>query len=151
MKLQISAAAVALSITLLATAACDQPLSSVAGPTPLLEPTFASIQSQIFESTDSAGRLACITCHTNVGRNPAAGMNLTHDVAYAQIVNMPSARKAGAVRVIPGDPDNSYLVHKVEGLSDIIGVRMPFSGPPYLTDGQIMILKRWIALGAPRN
>ena len=46
---------------------------------------------------------------------------------------------------------NSYLVHKVEGLSDIVGVRMPFSGPPYLTDGQILILKRWIAVGAPRD
>ena len=76
---------------------------------------------------------------------------LTHDVAYDQIVNMPSAKKAGAIRVIPGDADNSYLVHKVEGLPDIIGVRMPYSGPPYLTDGQILILKRWIALGAPRD
>ena len=86
-----------------------------------------------------------------VGRSPAAGLNLTHDAAYGQIVNMASTKKTGAIRVIPGDADNSYLVHKVEGLSDIVGVRMPYSGPPYLTDGQIMILKRWIALGAPRD
>lgn len=151
MRLQISAASVALSVTVLTAAACDQPLSSLAGPTPQLEPRFSSIQSQIFESSDSAGRRACISCHTNVGRTPSAGLNLTHDVAYDQIVNMPSTRKTGAVRVIPGDPDNSYLVHKVEGLSDIVGVRMPFSGPPYLTDGQILILKRWIAVGAPRD
>ncbi|HUK37460.1 MAG TPA: hypothetical protein VLV86_26265 [Vicinamibacterales bacterium] len=151
MKLQISAVAVALSITLLAATACDQPLSSIAGPTPSLEPTFSSIQAQIFESTDSAGRKACIICHTNVGRNPPAGLNLTHDVAYDQIVNVASSKKAGAIRVIPGDADDSYLIHKVEGLSDIVGVRMPYSGPPYLTDGQIMIIKRWIAIGAPRN
>jgi len=151
MRLQISAASVALSITVLAAAACDQPLSSIGGPTPLLEPRFSSIQAQIFESADSAGRLACVSCHTNVGRTPPAGLILTHDVAYAQIVNMPSTRKSGAIRVIPGDADNSYLVHKVEGLSDIVGLRMPFSGPPYLTDGQIMILKRWIELGAPNN
>ena len=151
MRLQISVASVALSITALFAAACDQPLSSIAGPTPLLEPRFSSIQAQIFEQSDSAGRRACISCHTNVGRTPSAGLNLTHDVAYEQIVNMPSTRKLGAIRVIPGDADNSYLVHKVEGLSDIVGLRMPFSGPPYLTDGQIMILKRWIALGAPRN
>jgi hypothetical protein len=151
MRLQISAACVALSITVLAVAACDQPLSSIAGPTPLLEPRFSSIQAQIFESTDSAGRRACISCHTNVGRTPPAGLMLTHDVAYDQIVNMPSTKKAGAIRVIPGDADNSYLVHKVEGLTDIVGLRMPYSGPPYLTDGQIMILKRWIALGAPNN
>jgi hypothetical protein len=66
-------------------------------------------------------------------------------------VNVASRGKAGAIRVIPGDPDNSYLVKKLEGSAGISGRRMPFSGPPYLTDGQILILRRWIALGAPRN
>lgn len=132
-------------------AACDEKLSQVAGPTPNLEPTFSSVQSQIFETTDVAGRQACVACHTDVGRTPSGGLNLAHDVAYAQIVNVPSRGKPGAIRVIPGDPDNSYLVHKLEGTSDIVGRRMPFSGPPFLTDGQILILKRWIATGAPRN
>ena len=131
--------------------ACDESLSKLAGPTPSLQPTFASVQKDIFETTDAAGRVACVNCHTNTGRNPSGGMNLNHDVAYDQLVNVPSARKPGAIRVIPGDPENSYLVHKIEGLSDIVGIRMPFSGPPYLTDGQILILKRWIADGAPRN
>jgi hypothetical protein len=131
--------------------ACDESLSKLAGPTPSLAPTFASVQKEIFESTDAAGRVACVNCHTNTGRNPSGGMNLNHDVAYDQIVNVPSARKPGAIRVIPGDPEHSYLVHKIEGLSDIVGIRMPFSGPPYLTDGQILILKRWIANGAARN
>jgi hypothetical protein len=27
-------------------------------------------------------------------------------------------------------------------------VRMPQIGPPYLTDGQILVIKRWIELGA---
>ena len=54
--------------------------------TPGLEPTFTSIQRDIFESTDSAGRTACTTCHTSTGRNPSGGMNLNHDVAYDQIV-----------------------------------------------------------------
>ena len=132
-------------------AACDQKLSSLGGPTPNLEPTFSSVQSQIFETTDVAGRQACVNCHTNVGRNPSGGMNLAHAVAYDQIVNVPSTRKPGAIRVIPGNPERSYLVHKIEGLPDIVGLRMPFSGPPFLTDGQILILKRWIELGAPRN
>lgn len=131
--------------------ACDEKLSTLAGPTPNLEPAFSSIQSQIFESTDSSGRRACVSCHTDVGRTPPAGLNLTHDSAYGQLVNVASSRKAGAVRVIPGDADNSYLVHKVEGTPDITGLRMPYSGPPYLTDGQILILKRWISVGAPRN
>jgi hypothetical protein len=138
-------------VTGLAAGACDEKLSTVAGPTPELGPTFSSIQAQIFETTDSSGRRACVSCHTNVGRTPPAGLTLTHDTAYDQLVNVVSSRKPGAVRVIPGDAENSYLVHKVEGAPDIAGVRMPFSGPPYLTDGQILILKRWIAVGAPRN
>jgi hypothetical protein len=135
----------------LAAAACDEKLSKLAGPTPNLEPTFASVQSQIFETTDAAGRVACTNCHTNVGRNPSGGMNLTHAVAYDQIVNVPSRGKPSAIRVIPGDPENSYIVHKLEGRPGIAGLRMPFSGAPFLTDGQILILKRWIAIGAPRN
>ena len=134
-----------------AAAACDEKLSKLAGPTPNLEPTFASVQSQIFETTDSAGRVACTNCHTNVGRNPAGGMNLVHDLAYDQIVNVPSRGKPSATRIIPGDPDKSYLVHKLEGGPGIVGLRMPFSGAPFLTDGQTLILKRWIAIGAPRN
>jgi hypothetical protein len=53
--------------------------------------------------------------------------------------------------VIPGDPDNSYLVHKLEGGPDIVGARMPNTGGPYLTEGQMAILKRWIARGAPND
>ena len=134
----------------LALSACDEKLSTLAGPTPSLEPTFASVQANVFEATDSAGRPACTNCHTSTGRNPSGGLNLNHDVAYDQLVNAPSARKPGAIRVIPGDPDNSYIIHKIEGASDIVGVRMPQRGP-YLTDGQVLIIRRWIAIGAPRN
>jgi hypothetical protein len=134
-----------------AAAACDEKLSKLAGPTPNLEPTFASVQTQIFETTDAAGRVACTNCHTNLGRTPSGGMTLLHDLAYDQIVNVPSARKPGAIRIIPGDPENSYLVQKLEGRPGIVGLRMPFSGAPFLTDGQMLILKRWIAIGAPRN
>jgi len=131
--------------------ACDEKLSTFAGPTPGLEPTFASIQREIFESTDSAGRTACTTCHSSTGRNPSGGLNLNHDVAYDQLVNAAVRGKPGAVRVIPGDPDNSYLIQKLEGATSIAGRRMPQNGPPYLTDNQVLIVRRWIALGAPRN
>jgi mono/diheme cytochrome c family protein len=131
-------------------AACDEKLSTVAGPTPNLEPTFASIQNDIFQTSDSAGRSRCLGCHTSTGRAPAGGLNLNPDVAYDQLVNAVSARKPGAVRVIPGDPDNSYVVEKLEGAASIVGARMPINGPPFLTDGQIKIIRRWIAIGAPR-
>lgn len=142
---------IVVALTCAAALACDESLSQLAGPTPSLEPTFSSIQKEIFEATDSSGRSACTNCHTNTGRNPSGGLNLNHEVAYDQLVNAPVRQKPGAIRVIPGDPENSYLVKKLEGTPDITGRRMPFNGPPYLTDGQITIIKRWISNGAPRN
>ena len=131
--------------------ACDEKLSSIAGPTADLAPTFASVQNLIFEATDSAGRNACTQCHTsNNGRAPSGGLNLNHEVAYDQLVGAPVRGKPGAIRVIPGDPDNSYLIQKLEGSASIVGRRMPNNGPPYLTDGQILIIRRWITVGAPR-
>jgi hypothetical protein len=130
--------------------ACDEKLSTIAGPTPNLEPTFTSIQRDIFDAPDSSGRKNCTACHSSIGRTPAGGMSLDHAVAYDSIVNVASNRKPGAVRIVPGDADGSYLVQKVEGASGIVGVRMP-QGGPYLSDGQILILRRWIQLGAPRN
>jgi hypothetical protein len=135
----------------LVVAGCDEKLADLTGPTPSLEPTFSSIQHEIFDTTDSSGRLACTGCHTNVGRNPSGGMNLVASLSYANLVGVPSTGKPGAIRVIPGDPENSYIIHKLEGRTTIVGVRMPRGNGPYLTDGQIMVIKRWISIGAPNN
>jgi hypothetical protein len=132
--------------------ACDEKLSDVAGPTPNLEPTLSSIQREIFNVSDSSGRAACIQCHTNVGRPPAVpGFLLTEGQSYQSLVGRASVTKLGAVNVIPGDPDNSYFIQKIEGRGGINGLRMPRNGPPYLTDGQISIIRRWIELGAQNN
>jgi mono/diheme cytochrome c family protein len=139
-----------LGMACLMSAACDEKLSTLAGPTPTLEPTFASIQNDIFQTTDSSGRTRCLQCHTSTGRNPAGGLNLNPEGAYEQLVNAASVGKPGAIRVIPGNPDASYLIQKLEGAAGIVGRRMPTTGPPFLTDGQIKIVRRWIAIGAPR-
>jgi hypothetical protein len=140
-----------VSVVVLTSWSCDESLSKLAGPSPNLEPTFASVQANIFELTDSAGRNACVNCHTTAGRTPPQGMTLEHGLAYDQIVNVPSRERPDLMRVAPGNPDASYLVWKIEGQPGISGRRMPFSGPPFMTEGQILILKRWIQIGAPRN
>jgi hypothetical protein len=127
---------------------CDEKLSDVTGPTPNLTPTFASIQREIFNTADSSGRAACIQCHNAQNAQFAARLNLSEGVSYAALVGTPSSNKPGAVRVIPGDPDNSYLVHKLEGAPGIVGQRMPRTGGPYLTEGQMLVIRRWIQLGA---
>jgi hypothetical protein len=143
----VGAALLALSV---GSAACDESLPDITGPTPNLVPTFSSIQSEIFNSADSSGRAACTQCHNAVGRL-FNGLDLSPQVAYANLVGVASRGKVGAVRVIPGDPENSYLIHKLDGRPGIVGVRMPLIGPPYLTDGQILVIKRWIELGAPND
>jgi len=136
-------------VTTLGSVGCDEALSDLTGPTPNLEPTFSSIQQEIFSSGDSSGRPACTNCHNAIGSR-FNGLDLSPAVSYSNLVNVPSRGKAGAVRVIPGDPENSYLIHKLEGRSTIAGVRMPLGGP-FLETGQILVIRRWIEIGAPNN
>jgi hypothetical protein len=143
---------VLLAAAVLMAAACDEKLSDLTGPTPNLEPTFSSIAQNIFQTTDSSGRVACTQCHTTSGgRTPPQGLNLDAGAAYANLVGVASRQKPELQRVAPGNPDASYLVHKLEGRADIVGMRMPRTAGPFLTDGQIMVIRRWIALGAPNN
>jgi hypothetical protein len=142
----------AFALLLIGLSGCDEKLSDIAGPSPNLQPSFASIQSEIFETTDASGRAACTQCHTDVGgRNPSGGLNLRHDLAFANLVNVASRAKAGAIRVVPGDPENSYVIHKIEGRPGMVGERMPRTGGPYLTSGQVSIIKRWITTGAKND
>ena len=136
-------------VTTLGSVGCDEALSNLTGPTPNLEPTFSSIQQEIFSSGDSSGRPACTNCHNAIGSR-FNGLDLSPAVSYSNLVNVASRAKAGAVRVIPGDPENSYLIHKLEGRSTIAGVRMPLGGP-FLETGQILVIRRWIEIGAPNN
>jgi hypothetical protein len=130
------------------TVACDEDIATLAGPTPNLTPTFSSIQTEIFNTTDSSGRLACINCHNAAGRAFTAGLDLASAGAYARLVGVASVQRPGLQRVAPGDPENSYLIHKLDGRPGIIGTRMPRGTGPFLTDGQMRIIRRWIELGA---
>jgi len=146
----LALAALVLAVGI-AGAACDEKLSDVAGPTPSLTPTFSSIQREIFNTTDSSGRLFCIGCHTDSGRTPAGGLVLLEGRSYQALVGQPSRFKAGAIFVVPGDPNASYLVQKLESAADMVGTRMPRGSGPYLTSGQMQIIRRWIELGAKND
>jgi len=133
-------------------AGCDEKLSDLTGPTPNLVPTLSSIQRDIFSASDSSGRAACNTCHVPGGPANGTGLFLTDTAtSYAGLVGRGSRLKPGETLVIPGDPDNSYLVRKLEGGPDINGLRMPRNTGPFLTDGQMLVIRRWIAEGAANN
>lgn len=144
-RLRCVALVVSLALTSIA---CDEQLRDVAGPTPNLQPTLSSIQREIFNTQDSSGRLSCVQCHTNVGRTPSGGVSLLEGQSFQALVGVSSRAKPGAILVIPGDPDNSYLIQKLEGAPGLVGVRMPRGAGPFLTSGQMSIIRRWIQLGA---
>ena len=117
--------------------------SPAPAPPASLQPTFSSIRTQIFQNW-------CAACHSGLGRPPDGGIRLDANAPYDGLVNAPSAGKPGAVRVIPGDPNGSYLIQKLEGRSDINGTRMP-AGGPFLAQTDIDVIRAWIAQGAPNN
>jgi Ca2+-binding RTX toxin-like protein len=86
----------------------------------------------------------CIGCH--VGATAPHGLRLDADNSYSRLVNVASQEVPQLMRVEPGDPDNSYLVHKIEGTADV-GGRMPLNQTP-LTQAQITLIRRWISEGA---
>ena len=61
-------------------------------------------------------------------------------------MNVNSVEVPSLKRVKPLDPDNSYLVHKIEGTA-AVGGRMPL-GRPALSAVEITLIRQWISEGA---
>ncbi len=100
---------------------------------------FQSIQDHVFTPI-------CTVCHS--GAAAPQGLRLDAVNSYGLLVGVQSAEVPALVRVAPGDPDNSYLIQKLEGRASV-GARMPFGGP-YLDAATIGVIRQWIANGAPR-
>lgn len=91
----------------------------------------------------------CARCHT--GATAPRGLRLdSEENSYAFLVNHAADEVPSLMRVNPGKPDQSYIVKKIEGASDIVGGQMPLGGP-YLSQEQIALIRDWIANGAPRT
>jgi hypothetical protein len=87
-------------------------------------------------------------CHA--GAIPQRGLSLEAGKSYEAIVDVASVEVKTAVRVKPGDPQNSYLFRKLKGEQAVLGGsgdRMPPEGDP-LTDEQIALIEAWISQGA---
>ena len=64
----------------------------------------------------------------------------------AALVNVPSENEPAFMRVLPGNPEDSYIIHKLEG-TQTVGSRMPLGGP-FLDQATIDQVKSWIQAGA---
>ena len=109
-----------------------------------IDPTLESLSENYFSKSCNFG-----SCH---GAGKAGGLDLTGD-AHAALVNVPAvfagAAANGKILVIPGDPDNSYLVQKIEGPDPGEGGIMPLgASTPMDPECRIKMVRQWIAEGA---
>jgi hypothetical protein len=86
-------------------------------------------------------------CHESA--NAAANLKLNAGESYANLVNRRSQEIATQIRVIPGKPDESYLIKKLEGKAGIAGNQMPRQSPR--PQGEIDQMRAWILRGAPND
>jgi hypothetical protein len=98
---------------------------------------FASIQSHVFTPI-------CTACHA--GAAAPQGLRLDSTNSYTLLVGVPSNEVPSLLRVRPGDPDNSYIIQKLEGHA-AVGAQMPLGGP-YLDAATIAAIRQWIRDGA---
>jgi hypothetical protein len=111
----------------------------------IMGPTLDAIQAAVFGPTCSTAG-----CHSGGGAALPTIMNLTSaQASFDNLVNIASLQMPGAIRVLPGDPDNSYLIHKLEGTA-AVGDRMPAGSPNPLDSAAIAEIRQWIADGALR-
>lgn len=109
------------------------------GATGTLEPTIESIQEQVFTPR-------CTSCHA--GAAARNGLRLDDaQTSYDNLVNVRATEYPVLFRVAPGNPDDSYLIHKLEG-TQAVGDRMPLGQPP-LSAETIAVIRDWITQGAP--
>jgi hypothetical protein len=69
---------------------------------------FSEIQTNVFTPN-------CATSNCHAGANLQAGLDLSAASSYAMLVGVASTQNAGVQRVNPGNPNNSYLIQKLEG------------------------------------
>jgi hypothetical protein len=115
------------------------PVSVSAGGTPF-PPTLPDIQANVFTPG-----CALSFCH---GDAVQAGLDLRDGQSFSFLVDVPSVELPTMDRVEPFDPDNSYLICKLEACPSMIGQQMPLIGGP-LGQEVIDVISEWILMGAP--
>ena len=117
-----------------ADASCAAPLAGIK--------SFRSVQ-RIFKTS-----CALASCHSSFARQGGLVLD-SEDVSYVSLVGHasehPGAVQSGLLRVVPGDPTNSFLVRKLRGLGP--GDTMPQAGEP-LAEPLIKMIESWVARGA---
>lgn len=103
----------------------------------------SQLESQV---TDIFNR-TCARAGCHAGSDPQMGMSLESESFFGHTVGAASQERPDLEIVRPGEPDSSYLLMKVRGDEDIVGLRMPLAGDP-LSESEITTIEAWVnALG----
>ena len=110
-----------------------------------LSPTLADLQTHVFEP-------GCAFSGCHGADTLAGGLDLSSaEATHASLFDVPAANELAAlngwVRVLPGDPEKSFLVRKLTGPGPGEGSAMPNAAQeldPYYMD----LLRTWIEEGA---
>ena len=126
-------------------------------------PTFANLRTNLFPVSCTSGSL----CHGTAAATSATlrgggGLDLESDV-YVHLLGpdgqgAPAINQEGAahglIRVKPGDPDNSFLLIKLQLMTNTdnnFGSGMPFPTPGSVCPSTLSTIRTWIAEGAADN
>ena len=96
----------------------------------------------------------CVLCHdsTKFGIPAYPQLSLTAGNANAALVSQQAHEVCGGTLVVPGNPDQSYLIHKLSDATPCEGGRMPrayeIGTVPPLTVEQMATIRSWISDGA---
>jgi mono/diheme cytochrome c family protein len=135
-----------MSVILLGSFACGSGKATQTSTTPATSGSGVSFAREIQVIFNSN----CVVCHQ--GTSAPGGISLEPAPAYSNLVNVKSQQGA-LQRVLPGQPDKSYLVAKLQGTqvqAGGSGAQMPYGSSP-LTQSQIDLIKQWITQGALNN
>ncbi len=137
---------VAIGVFLLASVACAGDGTGLDGDDGGDEVTLSRDVQPIFTGN-------CVFSGCHAGSSPEQGMSLSAGQAFGSVVNVAARELPSMNRVTPNQPDNSYLVHKVQGTHSNVGgsgSRMPLNRSP-LSQSDIDLIREWIQAGAQLN
>lgn len=108
--------------------------------------TYAALREELF-----LPRCALPTCHS--ARDRVANLDLEArghiDLVGVSPDNF-AARQNGWLRVVPGDPERSFLYHKLRPIAPQYGNQMPLGGVP-VERTLVERVRLWITYGAPAD
>ena len=109
-------------------------------------PSFVQVQA-IFDNH-------CVLCHdkSKLGLPSYPALSLVQGDARTALVNRPALETCGGTYVVPGKPQQSYLIHKLSDNPPCEGARMPAGfeilKPPPLSGAELASITAWISAGA---